>query len=49
MPLSKGDFMKKIYEKAEIKITVFDNDEVLAASTVFDDEGRVELPFVPAN
>lgn len=41
--------MKKIYEKAEIKITVFATDEAVVASGVFDDEGRVELPFVPAS
>ncbi len=41
--------MKKPYEKAEFRITVFGNDEVLAASSIFDDEGRIELPFVPAN
>ena len=43
-----GDFMKKTYENAEIRITVFDNEEVLAASSRFDREGRIELPMVPA-
>jgi len=41
--------MKKAYEKAEIKITLFNSDEVLAASGIFDDEGRIELPLIPAN
>ena len=40
--------MKKIYEKAQIKIVIFDNEKLLAASDVLDEEGRIELPFVPA-
>lgn len=41
--------MKKPYETAEIRITVFGNSELVAASDIFDDEGRIEMPFVPAN
>ena len=40
--------MKKVYEQAEIKITVFAADEAVVASSVLDEEGRIELPFVPA-
>lgn len=41
--------MKNFYEQPEIEITVFDDEKILARSSVFDSEGRIELPFVPAN
>ncbi len=40
--------MKRFYEKAEITITAFDSNEVLAASSVLNDKGEIELPLVPA-
>lgn len=41
--------MKKTYEKAEIKVTVFNQEEVIVMSGVLNDNGEIELPFVPAN
>lgn len=46
--ISKGENMKKTYEKSEIRITRFDNEEVLVASSMFDKDGNIELPFIPA-
>jgi len=43
------NFMKKAYEETEIKIVVFDDDEVILASGVFNEKGEIEMPFVPAN
>lgn len=48
MKISKGENMKKTYEKSEIRITRFDNEEVLVASSMFDKDGSIELPFIPA-
>lgn len=52
MQLSKEvNSMKKVYEKAEIKISFFDNEEVLAASAVYAPEAvdPDDLPIMPAN
>lgn len=52
MQLSKEvNSMKKVYEKAEIRISFFDNEEVLAASAVYAPEAvdPDDLPIMPAN
>lgn len=38
---------KKHYETPVLTISLFENEEVLAASGVFNDEGFIELPFIP--
>lgn len=42
---------KKPYEAAQMRITIFDNEEVLAASVVYapDSVDPDDLPIMPAN
>ena len=43
--------MKKTHEAAEMRISLFDNEEVLAASVVYAPESTDsdDLPIMPAN